>query len=342
MREGQSLSSQSEKTRNIGQEALFLNALDSTHWDKFDGEYVEALAAGGIDAVNVTIPGTEDNFRQAIASYQRWHRMFEKLKDKIELVQTVSDIKRAKELGKVAMIRGFQNSKAVEDDLDLLDVFYRLGIRIMQLTYNRRNYVGDGCAEDRAGGLSRFGVSFVKRLNELNYVIDLSHASFETAMHALEISESPPVMTHTNMKALCNHFRCVPDELVKAIAERGGVIGITALSIFLRNDGLQKGSQLDDCLNHLEHAISIAGIDHVGVGFDVGFKRTDEDTADLTGLYPEFKFPPLHLRYCEQLNRADKAGNLITGMLSRGFSKADTKKILGENFLRVFEKAWGN
>jgi membrane dipeptidase len=329
------------RAERLRKEAIFLNGLDSTHWDKFTEEYIRVLNSGGVNALNVTIPWVEDDFRGAIRSYARWQGQFRQIgPTQMTLVRSVSDIDEAKRTGKIAVIMGFQNSKPIEDDLDLVQVFRDLGVRIMQLTYNRRNYIGDGCAEDAAGGLSKYGVLYIKRLNESNLVVDLSHSSYKTAMHALEVSSTPPIMSHTCMKALCAHFRCVPDDLVRAIADRGGVVGLTALSIFLRDDGLEKGSTLDDFLNHLEHAIEIAGVEHVGIGFDVGYLRNDEDTARLTATYPEFRFPPLRLRYCEQLNRADKSQSAIHGMIARGFKDDDIKRILGGNFLRIFREVW--
>lgn len=328
------------RVERLRKEAIFLNGLDSTHWDKFTQEYVRVLNSGGVNALNVTIPWLEDDFRGAIRSYNIWQGQFRRISPEINLVRSVADIDNAKQTGKVAVIMGFQNSKPIEDDLDLVHVFRDLGVRIMQLTYNRRNYIGDGCAEEAAGGLSKYGVLYIKRLNESDLVVDLSHSSYKTAMHALEVSSTPPIMSHTNMKALCSHFRCVPDDLVRAIADRGGVVGITALSIFLRDDALEQGSTLDDFLNHLEHAIEIAGIEHVGIGFDVGYLRNDEDTARTIATYPEFQFPPLPLRYCEQLNRADKSQNAIHGMIARGYKDDDIKRILGGNFLRVFKEVW--
>lgn len=333
------------QVQSILRSAVFVNGLDSTRWDSFTKQYVGMLRQGGVDAVNVTVASEtlrEWTFRAAIRGYSNWrHRLQELESEGVRLIRSVADVQLAKRRGFIGVIMGFQNSRPVEDDLDLIDIFWRLGIRIMQLTYNRRNFVGDGCAETNDGGLGRFGRAYVQRLNEQGIVVDLSHAGVRTAMDAIEISATPPVMTHTNMRSLCDHFRCVPDSLVAAIGARGGVVGVSALSIFLRSDALENGSSLSDFLAHIDHAVEVAGIDHVGIGFDVGFGRSDQDTVRLSSAYPEFRFPPLPLRYCTELKSADKARNVIVGLLQRGYSETDISKVLGANFLRVLSQAWG-
>jgi membrane dipeptidase len=239
------------------------------------------------------------------------------------------------------VILGFQNAKPIEDDLALVEIFQRLDVRIMQLTYNRRNYIGNGVAERVDGGLSKYGLEAVKELNRVGIVVDLAHVGTRSALDAVDASSAPVIISHSTARAKCNHFRCIPDDLIKAVAQRGGCVGVAALSIFLRDTGVTTGSTIDDYLAHMEHVISVAGIDHVGVGFDVGFKRTDEDTAKLESTYPEFKFPPLHLRYATELNRADKAPNLTAALVKRGYSEQDIRKLLGLNWYRIFSQIWG-
>jgi membrane dipeptidase len=332
---------QATTAQGLHRDALVINALDSSNEDKFTAEYVEVLRAGGIDAVNVTVPWPEDGFRQAISSYTRWLRRLAPLGDAVRIVRTTADITQARRDGAVGVILGFQNAKPIEDDLALVEVFRRLDIRIMQLTYNRRNFIGNGVAERRDDGLSRFGVDAVRELNRAGIVVDLAHVGTRTAIDAVEASAAPVVVSHAATRARCSHFRCIPDELIRAVAGSGGCVGIAALSLFLRDDGVDRGATLVDYLDHMEHAIAIAGIDHVGLGIDVGFKRTDEDTAKLESTYPEFRFPPLHLRYATELNRADKAHNITAGLLQRGYSEDEIRKILGLNWLRVFGQVWG-
>jgi membrane dipeptidase len=329
------------RAERICESAIFLNALDATESRNFTPEYIDMLHRGGVDVANVTIAGVEDNFRAAVRSYTNWQKQFRLVgPDRIRIVRQVADIEAAKRESKIAVIMGFQNSEPVEDDLDLANVFHDLGIRIMQLTYNRRNFIGNGCGEDDDSGLSKYGIAYVRRLNECRFTIDLSHAGVKTALDAIEVSQTPPVVTHTNMKALCPHFRCISDAVLKAVADRGGVVGITALSVFLTDDGLEKGSRLDTYLDHLEYAVGLAGIDHVGLGFDVGFLGDSADIVRPTTIYPRGQFPPTHLRYCAELRRADTSRNVVAGMISRGFEDRDIVKILGENFLRVFKTTW--
>ena len=328
--------------RRLHHDALVINGLDSSNEDKFTAEYVEVLQAGGIDAVNVTVPWPEDDFRQAVTSYTRWLRRLAPLGDAVRIVRTTADITQAQRAGAVGVILGFQNAKPIEDDPTLIEVFHRLDVRIIQLTYNRRNFIGNGVAEQHDDGLSRFGGDVVRELNRVGVVVDLAHVGTRTAMDAAQVSAAPVIVSHAAARAKCSHFRCIPDELIRAVAQTGGCVGVAALSLLLRDGSVTSGSTLADYLDHMEHIIGVAGIDHVGIGFDVGFKRTDEDTAKLESTYPEFKFPPLHLRYATELNRADKAPNITVGLLQRGYSETDIRKVLGLNWLRVFSQVWGS
>jgi membrane dipeptidase len=256
-------------------------------------------------------------------------------------VGNAEDIPRAKEAGKVAVILGFQNAKPVEDDFALIEVFHRLGVRVIQLTYNRRTSIGNGVGERVDDGLSRFGLDVVRALNDARIVIDLAHVGYRSALDAVQASSDPVIISHAAARALCGHFRCVADDLIRAVAMAGGVVGIAALSILLRDDGHTQGAALDDYLRHMEHVISLVGVDHVGLGLDVGFKRTDEDTTRLVAAYPEFKFPPLPLRYATELNRADKIPILTDALVKRSYSQTDIHKILGLNWYRVFSRVWG-
>ncbi len=332
---------QTDRARALHHAALVVNALDSSNEDKFTAEYVPVLREGGIDAVNVTVPWPEDDFRQAVASYGRWRRRLAALGVAVRIVRTAADIAQAQRDGAVGIILGFQNAKPIEDDLALIEIFRRLDIRIIQLTYNRRNFIGNGVAERCDDGLSHFGVAVVEELNRQKIVVDLAHVGTRSALDAVEVSAAPVIVSHAGARARCSHFRCIPDELARAVAATGGCVGVAALSLLLRNDAVTAGSTLADYLDHVEHMIAVAGIDHVGIGFDVGFRRTDEDTVKLEAAYPEFKFPPLHLRYAAELSRADKAPNLTAGLLARGYAEEDIRRILGLNWLRVFTQVWG-
>lgn len=331
-----------EQVDSFHKSTLFVNGLDSTKSDKFDLEYIEALRKGGVNAMNITAAATHDNFRGAMSSFIAWRNQLRPFEgEHLVFIKTASDIERAFANNKIGVIFGLQGANPIEDELGLIERLHEMGFRIIQLTYNRRNFIGDGVAETSPGGLSKFGRNVVSELNHQRIVVDLAHVGERTALEAVEVSSAPTIVSHSSSKALCNHFRPISDDLMRAVAASGGVVGVAALSIFLREDAVQNGSTIDDYLNHMEHAIEVAGIDHVAVGFDVGFKRTDEDTKQLEGRYPEFKFPPLNLRYVTELNRMDKASNVTHGLVKRGYSAEDITKILSGNWMRVFRQVWG-
>jgi membrane dipeptidase len=324
------------------QEALVINALDSTHEDKFTQEYVQALRAGGINALNVTVPRPEHQFRDAMRDYAKWRCRLAGLGDDVRIVRRASDIRLAQKAGQVAVILGLQNAKAIEDDLALLEVFHRLDVRVIQLTYEYRNYIGNGVGERVDGGLSRFGVAAVQEMKRLGIVVDLSHVGERSSLDAVEASSAPVIVSHTVAKAVRNHFRGVSDEILRAVAGCGGCIGVAGLSLFLRDDGVERGSTVRDYADHMEHMVDVAGIDHVGIGFDIGFKRTEDDSQRIATSYPEFAVnPPLPLRYATEINRADKAPSLTVELFRRGYGEDDVRKLLGLNWYRVFAQVWG-
>jgi membrane dipeptidase len=331
------------RVRVLHRESLVINALDSSHEDKFTEEYFEALRTGGIDAVNVTVARVEDHFHDAIRSYSRWRRRLVGLgENRVTVVRRAGDIREAHRNNKVAVILGFQNAKPIEDDLGLIEVFQRLDIRIMQLTYQDRNLIGNGVGERTDDGLSRFGVAAVREMNRVGVIVDLSHVGERSALDAVEASHAPVIASHVVAKAVHNHFRGVSDSVLRAVAERQGCIGVAGLSLFLRSDGVQSGSSVVDYVNHMTHMVDVAGIEHVGIGFDIGFKRSDEDARRIGARYPEFAVsPPLHLRYATEINRADKAENLTAELLRRGYNDDDIRRLLGLNWYRVFGQVWG-
>jgi len=226
------------------------------------------------------------------------------------------DILRAKELGKVALILSMEGAEGLEGDLSVLRTCYRLGLRVLGITWNRRNAAADGTAEIRTGGgLTRFGVDLVKECNRLGIVLDLSHLAPAGVEDVLEFSESPVAVTHANCHALWPHPRNLTDEQLEAIARKGGIVGVTPVPPFLGED--VRHGQLSVLLDHIDHMVSVMGEDGVGLGMDfdgVGDLRT------------------------EGIEDVSKLPNLTRGLVERGYTDGAIGKILGDNFLRVFRK----
>jgi microsomal dipeptidase-like Zn-dependent dipeptidase len=229
----------------------------------------------------------------------------------------------------------------------MLEVYHALGIRFMQLTYQRRNLVGDGCGERTNAGLSKFGVEVVKELNRLGIVIDLSHVGVRTTLETIELSAHPVAVTHSGVRALCDTVRNKTDEELKALAARGGVIGIPPKSGFLTENGLREGTTIDDYIKHIDYVADLVGIDHVGIGTDVGDERkyTVERMSAFNQRYPEVAIIDGDLRtevmHTAGLQSPGTLYNITAGLVRRGYSDADIRKVLGENFARVFREVWG-
>jgi len=306
-----------------------------------DNGYFERMRAGGITAANVTVPGVNKNLSESIKEFGEHYIWLKESGGQAFLATTVKDIQTAKTEGKCAIIFGPQNTLFIENDPKLVDVFYQLGVRIWQLTYQIRNLVGEGCGERTDGGLSKYGVKILEKMNELGIVVDLSHCSFKTTMEAIEFSKDPVIFSHTNPRALCTskHVRTKTDEEIKAMAEKGGVIGISSISMFCEKE-YDVRPTVEEMLDGLDYCVNLVGVDHVGIGVDVAERETAEEYALAMKLYPEFN------RYSREevriigMQTVDQFPSIPKGLVARGYSDQEIEKILGGNFLRVFKKVW--
>jgi membrane dipeptidase len=262
-------------------------------------------------------------------------------------VETAGDIIRAKETGKVAGLIGAQRADFLAGpppNLDLLDVYCKLGLRVLQPTYNVRNIFADGCGERSNAGLSRLGMDLVDRMNRLKILYDCSHLGVKDTLDGCEHSEFP-VATHSNARAVCDNVRNRTDDEIHAIAEKGGVLGIVAFPSFVKWTDMDRGKRpnLDDLVDHVVYISDLVGADHVGIGLDLiegwtlerhqGLKRRPDIWGNPTprGTYD----------YPLGLDSIEKLPNLARGLVARGFSDREIRGVLGENWLRIFKKTWG-
>jgi membrane dipeptidase len=341
--------SQAHRNRalTLHRDAVVVNALDSTRIAQGDKVYIQKLKQSGVTAINHTVAATE-GMVEAMQSIVDWWRVYQRYPEEIIVGRAFNDILRAKHERKVAVFFGFQDTAPMEGHMQMFKIYHALGIRFVQLTYQRRNLVGDGCGEPTNAGLSKFGVEVVKELNRLGMVIDLSHVGVQTTLDTIEVSERPVTVTHSGVRALCETVRNKTDEEIKALAARGGVIGIPPKSGFLKPDGLKTGTTIDDYLNHIDYVVNLVGVDYVGVGTDVGDERkyTRDRMAQFNQKYPEVAIIDEDLRtdvmHTEGLQSPGTLYNITAGLVARGYSDEDIRKIIGGNFLRVFEQVWGN
>ena len=311
-----------------------------------DSSLPELMRTGGVTAANVTV-AVSDGFTVTVAKLARLLDAVERSEGRIRVARTRADIERAKRDDAVALVLGLQDSEPLEGSAEHLDVLVRLGLRVLQLTYQRRNRAADGCGEPADGGLSVYGRSLITQLNERGVLLDLSHAGARSAREAIDHSGTPVVISHTAAHALNPHPRNVTDDLIRALADRGGVVGIAAVARLVSREGTERGARMDELVDHVEHVSNLVGIDHVGLGLDVseGMTPADFEVRRRTFLarFPELgggDFSFEHY-YVEGLASMAQLPRVTEALLERGFSEVDVAKVLGGNLLRVFGEVWG-
>jgi membrane dipeptidase len=308
-------------------------------------EYLRLYSDGGVTCVAVTV-AHEMAAGEAAKELGGWLRFIDSRSD-VALVRTAADVEQAKRGGTLGLVLHFQGTDQFEDDLDLVEAYRALGVRMVQLTYNVKNRVGDGCDERTDAGLSRFGVALIERLNANGIIVDCAHTGYRTTMDALEVSTKPVVFSHANARSLFDTPRNITDEQAQAVARTGGLIGVNVVPYFIARSARPT---LDQFIAHIDHWVKIAGIDHVGLGLDYFDGQqpfaTDEEADRIwaasvaSGRWNPETYPRPPHYYPEGLSTPAELPNLTKQLLTRGYSAADTKKILGGNWMRVFRAVW--
>ena len=262
-------------------------------------------------------------------------------------VRTVADITAAKQRGRTGLIYGVQDAVAFETDLNRLDELHRLGLRVAQPTYNRRNLLGDGCLEPANAGLSKAGLEAIERMNTLGVLVDLSHCGRQTAADAIRHSKKPVAFTHTGSAAIADHPRNRTDAELRAVADKGGVSGVYFMPFL--NVGKQPTAA--DVIRHFEHMIQVAGEDHVSIGTD-GFISAEVVTEEFREQFAGFVRERQALGisapgetdegylFAADLNTPRRFETLADMLSARKHSDARIEKILGKNLVRVFSETW--
>jgi microsomal dipeptidase-like Zn-dependent dipeptidase len=317
------------------------NATETTLFPHADDVYLAKVKHSGMTAALHTVCVWE-SAAEAMEVMIGWRRFYER-SNLLMLGTKAEDVAQAKRTGRVAMYMAWQDIVPLEGRLDLLDAFYLLGLRFVQPTYQRRNLAGDGCGERVQSGLSIFGVDLVKRCNQLRIGLDVSHVSEATTLDIVEHSTAPVMASHVGARALNDNTRNKTDREIKAIAAKGGLIGIVAKSGFLRPDGLKTGTTLDDYVDHLQYVCDLVGTDHVCIGTDIADERkySPEFLAWFNSRFPENTIIGSDLNSSKMhpkgLQSPNDLRNITAALVRRGFSDADLRKILGGNMDRVIK-----
>jgi len=312
---------------------------------------VENARRSGITAVNSTISALgrtpEETLEATVRNIAAWQYEFDQHPDVFMGVRSLNQVRQAKAEKKVGIIFGFQDTSPYADKLERVDTFHRLGVRIVQLTYNGPNLVGDGCLVPLDRGLRPYGRQVVEKLNELKSLIDLSHVGWETTRQTIALSKGPVACTHSGAAAVTNVPRNKPDDILRALAEKGGVIGVFMMP-FLRASGQPT---VADFMRHLEHCINVCGEDHVGIGSDLSITPLE--------LTPEFR--KVHgdfvkqrraagisapgedeqvFNYVPDLNSPRRMELVADAMATAGHSASRIEKVLGANWMRLLGEVW--
>ena len=307
-------------------------------------EITKLIRESGVTAVKATLGGAIGNFEMAVGDISSAQQLMEKRADLFLNVRTAADFDRARKEQKLGVIYSFESPNMLEDKIDRIEMFRGLGVRVMQLTYNRRTPFGVGCLDGDTDGLTELGRKAIAKMNELGVAIDLSHSNTQTTAEGIATSTKPPLITHAGCRAVYLHPRNKEDRELKAIADKGGVVGIYMLPYIAASP---RQPMLDDYIKHLEHALKVCGEDHVGVGSDVPFfpvdasdleemkKATEKRKAD--GIAAPGEDRPT---YIPDLNTPRKMELIADALLKRGYKSGVVEKILGANFKRVFGEIW--
>lgn len=348
-RSGASLPAVSPAAAKLYQNAFVLdaNTLASVGYTQFEKDAVKDLQAirdSGLSVFKSTLGGDGANFEQTVADIAAVQSLVDNHPDLFIKVVRPEDLDRAKPDGKIAIILSFEAASMLDGKIDRIDLFRQLDVLVMGLTYNHKTPFGCGCLDGEVDGVTDLGGKAIAEMNKVGVALDLSHSNDPTTLDGIRLSTRPTVITHAGCRAIFNHPRNKADREMKALADKGGVMGIYMLP-FLSVDTRQP--TLADFMRHMTHALDVCGEDHVGIGTDsMFFTVTAEDLKQIAEVEAERKKtgvgapgenrPP----YLPDVNTPRKLEYVAAALLKHGYSARVTDKVLGLNFRRVFQEIW--
>lgn len=315
-----------------------------------DGD-ASPLKAGNVAAANVTVIEPLADLEAAVDGIASWHRKLSLPDSPWRLVRTAQDILDARAAGKVGLIMGWQNSDPIGNRIDRVRLFHALGLRVVQLTYNHANLVGDGCLETRNGGLTRFGAELVHEMNEVGMAVDLSHCSNGTCIDAARTSQKPVILTHANATGVARRARNKSDESLRAVADSGGVVGVSVHGFMNWSGDPSTPPSLSGFVEHIRYVANLVGYEHVGMGNDFA-SVSDPKTTEAILEMSASKFPgatgdfvaafgnALEGRYPAEVPSPQYLSRITDALSEAGLSGAQIEGVMGQNFLRTFKDIW--
>ncbi|MDH3742639.1 MAG: dipeptidase, partial [Hyphomicrobiales bacterium] len=277
---------------------------------------------------------------------ERWNRWFERHPDLIFQGRSGEDVRRARETGRTAIFFGFQNPSPIEDDIGLVEIVHALGVRFMQLSYNNQSLLATGCYEAEDPGITRMGRQVIKEMNRVGLVVDMSHSADRSTLEAIEISERPIAITHANPHFWAPALRNKKDDVLRALAESGGMLGFSVYPHHLKD---KSACTLESFCEMIAKTAELMGVERLGIGSDlcqdqpdsvVEWMRVGRWTKEIDygeGSAMASGFPDMPSWFCDNRD----FGNIEAGLRTVGFNADEVAAIMGGNWLKFFETSFG-
>ena len=296
---------------------------------------LEDVRASGVNVISLNVgfgPQGPDEHLAMLDSFSTWVSSHS---DDYLLIQSIADVETAQKSKRLGVMFDVEGMVPLDNGrIDLVEAFRTRGVGWMLVAYNRNNDAGGGCAEEEDIGLTVYGRKVIAEMNRVGMIVCCSHTGHRTAMEVMEASCDPVIFSHSNAKAIWDHYRNIPDELIKACAATGGVVGVNGLSSFLGNRDASPGRVAE----HIDHMVQLVGPAHVGIGLDYVFdrKELEEYLATMKETFPNDASLQEPMDFAHPSQMAEIAAHL----LERGYSDSDVRLILGGNWLRVAAAVW--
>ena len=316
--------------------------VDNLQYANWSEKIFRQMRQGGVDAVHVTI-SYHENFRETVLNFEQWNRWFEQYPDLIMKGLWAEDIDRARETGRTAIFFGFQNPSPIEDDIGLVEIVHSLGARFMQLTYNNQSLLATGCYEKEDTGITRMGRQVIKEMNRVGLVVDMSHSADRSTIEAAELSERPIAITHANPHAWHPALRNKRHEVLKAVTDAGGLLGVSLYPHHLKD---KSDCTLQSFCEMIARAADSYGVHSLGIGSDlcqdqpdsvvewmrVGRWSKEIDYGEGSATAPGF--PPMPSWFKDNRD----FGNIAEGLAQTGLSQSEVNGIMGGNWHRFYKE----